>query len=293
MVEKPLYVIPCNGLDKNLGQVAREIALACLQEGIEVVCPVLAQAHPEEYRERLEGAQTIVIDGCATRCATKVAGDLKVQVARKVFVPDEIKQKKIIPEKSLFPGEESKRIAHAAADDLKAFLARKAEKKDESQVSPESAELKALDYYEHMQDKFLFRVPKEGFYFTENDSWVRPISDTIGLIGISDFMQQYLADIMYVEPADVDRQFEQFDEISAVESTKSVYQIISPVTCKMVEANKELEANPHWVNEDPYVKGWIAKVELQSLEDDKELLLDCAAYFEKLKVKVAEEHGKH
>lgn len=118
------------------------------------------------------------------------------------------------------------------------------------------------------------RTPKDLVY-TESHEWLRVDGDKIYL-GITDFAQDQLGDIVFVEIPEVDSLVEPMDAIAVVESVKAVSSIFSPVTGTVLEANEELETSPELLNEDPY-ENWIAKI---SIEDESELddLITAEAY---------------
>ncbi|HZJ85253.1 MAG TPA: glycine cleavage system protein GcvH [Syntrophomonadaceae bacterium] len=118
------------------------------------------------------------------------------------------------------------------------------------------------------------RTPKDLVY-TESHEWLRVDGDKIYL-GITDFAQDQLGDIVFVEIPEVDSLVEPMDAIAVVESVKAVSSIFSPVTGTVLEANEELETSPELLNEDPY-ENWIAII---SIEDESELddLITAEAY---------------
>lgn len=117
----------------------------------------------------------------------------------------------------------------------------------------------------------------EGLYYTNTHEWVK-VEDGFGFIGITDYAQDSLGEIVFVELPEEDDQVEAGGELSAIESVKAASDIISPVTGTIVLINDELEDSPELINEDPY-ENWIAKVEL---EDESELqkLLSAEEYKE-------------
>ena len=130
-------------------------------------------------------------------------------------------------------------------------------------------------------------MPKDGFYFNENDCWAY-VSGNTARVGVADFVQQSLPDILFFTPPAVGADVEQFGELGAVESGKAVFEVVSPVSGKIIAINEELSSTPEMININPYEKGWIAEIELSDFESDKELLLDFEGYFKILKRKVDE-----
>jgi len=284
---KKVCVLPCNGLDKSLGVVARNVALKLIEKNpdIELICPVLLNTGDEKYEELLKESDIIVIDGCMTRCATKLLDERSLRPGKKIFTPDMVKKYKLNPGKSLILDEEGQKLAEFIASEILESL-----KESEGEVA-EIRELEEIEYFETTVDKFRFRVPKSGYYFNENDCWVKPMGKK-ALMGISDFLQNMASDIIFVEFPEIGLEFEQFDDIGSFESIKIVLQLITPASGKVVAVNKELEKSPELLNQDPYGKGWFVEVELKNFEEDKELLMDGPAYFEYMKKKIEEER-KH
>ena len=118
-------------------------------------------------------------------------------------------------------------------------------------------------------------VPDELRYSSDHE-WVR-VEDGKLRIGITDYAQDALGDVVFVQVPDVGAAAGAGDSVGEVESTKSVSEIYAPIAGRVVEVNTELDATPELLNSDPYGNGWIALVE----PDDPaavEALLDAAAY---------------
>jgi len=139
-------------------------------------------------------------------------------------------------------------------------------------------------------DKWTFRVPKELFY-NENDCWAR-IEGNIAKVGITDFLQNMISDIIFVKFSEIGSKVEQFDEIASFESTKSVLDLLSPVSGTIQEVNEKLSESPELANKDPYGEGWFAAIKLEDFENDRQNLLRAQEYFEVLKRKVETERRK-
>lgn len=139
-------------------------------------------------------------------------------------------------------------------------------------------------------DKWTFRVPKNLLYI-ENDIWAKIEGDK-ATVGIADFLQQNMSDIIFVNFEKIGKEIGQFDEIAEFESTKSVLDVQSPVSGKIVEVNEKLRDNPLFANSDPYGEGWFVKIQLKNLDFDKETLLTGEQYFEVLKKKIEIEHKR-
>ena len=116
--------------------------------------------------------------------------------------------------------------------------------------------------------------------YTADHEWVR-INGNEAVIGITDFAQSELGEIVYV---DVDTQGEKIDRnevFGSIEAVKTVSDLMMPMTGEVLEVNEELEDAPELVNEDPYGKGWIIKIAIENPAEADELL-DAAGYQEKI-----------
>lgn len=113
-----------------------------------------------------------------------------------------------------------------------------------------------------------------GFLFAKSHEWVN-VEGEIATIGISQFAQEQLGDLTFVELPEVGDTFEQGDEFGSVESVKAASELYSPVAGEVVEINEDLEDAPELVNDDPYGEGWMIKIRLSG---DPEDLLDGDGY---------------
>ena len=115
----------------------------------------------------------------------------------------------------------------------------------------------------------------EGLYYSESHEYVR-VEGEYGYVGITDYAQNALGNVVYVDMPEVDDEVEAGEEFGAVESVKAASDLISPVSGTVVEVNEALDDAPELINQDAYAN-WIIKVELS---DKSELddLMDAAAY---------------
>jgi len=111
----------------------------------------------------------------------------------------------------------------------------------------------------------------EDLLYSESHEWLREESGR-ATIGLTDYAQSQLKDIVYVDPPEIGLEFKKGEAMGVVESVKTVADVFSPVSGKVVETNQALKDSPQFVNEDPYGKGWILKVEVKDKEELKELL---------------------
>jgi glycine cleavage system H protein len=116
----------------------------------------------------------------------------------------------------------------------------------------------------------------EDIRYHKEHTWVR-VSGKKGTIGITDYAQDALGDIVYIDLPEVDSVVEANSEISEIESTKATSSVISPVSGRILEVNEELSESPEVINEEPYDKGWIAVIEMEN-PSELEDLLEAAEY---------------
>ncbi|AVL76431.1 MULTISPECIES: glycine cleavage system protein GcvH [Staphylococcus] len=113
-------------------------------------------------------------------------------------------------------------------------------------------------------------VPSELKYSKEHE-WVKIEGNTV-TIGITEYAQSELGDIVFVELPETDDDIDEGESFGSVESVKTVSELYAPVSGKVVETNDELEDSPEFVNESPYEKAWMVKVELSDESQLDELM---------------------
>ena len=111
----------------------------------------------------------------------------------------------------------------------------------------------------------------EELKYTEEHEWVK-IEDNIATIGITDFAQGELGDIVYLEIDSLDSEIALNEVFGTVEAVKTVSDLFMPVGGKVIEMNSTLEDKPELVNEDPYGEGWIIKIDISDLSEVDNLL---------------------
>lgn len=115
----------------------------------------------------------------------------------------------------------------------------------------------------------------EGYYYAESHEFVK-VEGNIGYVGITDYAQEQLGNVVYVDVPEVDDEVTAGEEFGAVESVKAASDLISPVSGKVIEVNEALADQPELVNQDAF-ENWIIKVELSD-PSEVENLMDAAAY---------------
>ncbi len=126
--------------------------------------------------------------------------------------------------------------------------------------------------------------PDDYRYTTEHE-WVR-VEDDIAVLGVTDFAQKELGEVVFVELPQVGHVYDAGDEIGTIESVKAVAEIFTPIAGEIVEVNEALADDPELVNEDPHVDGWLVKIRF-SASSDLDSLMDAEAYGEFV------QQGKH
>lgn len=114
-------------------------------------------------------------------------------------------------------------------------------------------------------------VPSELKYTREHE-WIRNNGDGTGTIGITDFAQQELGDIVFVELEAPGFEFKQNDSFGTVEAVKTVSDLFAPVSGEILEVNDQLEDDPESVNRDPYRDGWLIRIKLTAEDELNQLL---------------------
>ena len=284
-MEREICILPCNGLDKSLGVIAREVALKIIKKKpeIKLICPVLLCNGDENYEAFLKSSKIILINGCMTRCPIKLIEQRDLKPFKQIMIPDMSEQYKIKPPKEFILDEENRKLVDLVAEEIINDL--ETSKQSEELITREFKEQK---YFDITVDKYYFTVPKNGYFFNENDCWMKPEGNT-ALLGITDYLQNAASDILFVDLPEIGREVEQFDDVGSFESTKTVLQLISPGSGKIISVNKSLEEHPEYLNHDPYENGWFAEIELRDIEEDVELLMDGPSYFEYMKTKIMKE----
>tara|TARA_Y100000768_G_C23965021_1_gene677405 strand:- start:928 stop:1302 length:375 start_codon:yes stop_codon:yes gene_type:complete len=107
--------------------------------------------------------------------------------------------------------------------------------------------------------------------YTKDHEWVR-VEDDIAYVGITDFAQGELGDIVYVEIETLNENIEMGDVFGTVEAVKTVSDLFMPISGEVLELNEKLESEPELVNSDPYGDGWMVKIKIDNLSQLDELL---------------------
>lgn len=125
----------------------------------------------------------------------------------------------------------------------------------------------------------------EGIYYTKEHIWVK-IEGDVATIGITDYGQHQLGDIVFIDMPEKDREVEAGEVIASVESVKAISEIYAPLTGKIIEINEDLANDPSVINSDPYGDGWICDIQIKDPTEVEDLMTaeDYTAYLEELEV---------
>lgn len=116
----------------------------------------------------------------------------------------------------------------------------------------------------------------DDFYYSKDHEWAQIKDDTV-TVGITDFAQKQLGDVVYVELPKVGALLEFHQSIGVVESVKAVSDIYSPLSGEVIAVNEELNDSPELINEDPHGKGWIIRLKIKD-ESETEKLMSATEY---------------
>jgi len=111
----------------------------------------------------------------------------------------------------------------------------------------------------------------ENLYYTKSDEWLK-VEDSIGTIGITDYAQDQLGDIVYLEKVEKGKKLKQDETLTTIESVKAVSDVKTPVTGEVTEANVKVIEDASIINKDPYGEGWIAKIKIENKDELKNLM---------------------
>jgi len=111
----------------------------------------------------------------------------------------------------------------------------------------------------------------ENLLYTDDHEWIK-IDGDIATVGITDFAQKELGDIVYVEVETVDETIEKGEEFGSIEAVKTVSDLFMPLSGEIIEFNEKLEDDPELVNKDAFGEGWMIKIKLSKPEELKELM---------------------
>ncbi len=261
-----LYVLACCGFDRPGGRVTREVAellAASDKECIVGSIAALVNERPGEMRE-FRAARVICLDGCSVSCATKIAEARGATILRSIDVTRQTDLSASSPES----------VIDAVTNIVRSLLRQSDDESSRPVVATTKTQYSG-DFLIEKIDKFTLRV-KNGLYYSDNDFWVSIEGENVR-VGATDILQQMVSDIYYIELVEVGREVSLGDDIGKIESTKTVMEVISPISGVIVERNTSLESSPELINESPYERGWLYVIRPQDVTE-LELLKNATEY---------------
>ncbi|MFN3134006.1 MAG: glycine cleavage system protein GcvH [Candidatus Kryptonium sp.] len=112
----------------------------------------------------------------------------------------------------------------------------------------------------------------ENLKYTKEHEWIRVEDNAIGVVGITEYAQSELGDIVYVELPQVGKVVKQLESFGTIEAVKTVADLFAPVSGEIIEVNEKLKDSPDLINKDPYGEGWIIKIRIKDLNELNNLL---------------------
>ncbi|MFW9962488.1 MAG: putative zinc-binding protein [Candidatus Sifarchaeia archaeon] len=275
MVRK--YILPCAGYDRPGGRVSRAVVERLSEELDSVVIGsigALFKERPGEMRD-YRTSEVICIDGCGTKCSSELAIARGRDDIIVLSIPDIVGSVEDFDEKVT-------QMVDAVTSELN--------KKIPKRISTFTVEpSREIEYLEEKFDKFILRVAK-GLKYSDNDFWVWDEGNHVR-VGASDFLQQMMSDVYFVELVEPGTHVDMFDDAGAMESIKIMVEIIVPLSGTIVESNRALEDSPEIINESPYDRGWLYCIEPDNI-DELELLRNDSDYIAHALAKAKKEIGK-
>jgi glycine cleavage system H protein len=113
----------------------------------------------------------------------------------------------------------------------------------------------------------------KNLYYTKSDEWLK-VEDDIGTVGITDYAQDQLGDIVYLEKIKKGKKLKQGEALTTIESVKAVSDVNTPVTGEVIEVNEKVIEDASIINKEPYGEGWIAKINIDNKDELKNLMDD-------------------
>jgi glycine cleavage system H protein len=113
----------------------------------------------------------------------------------------------------------------------------------------------------------------KNLYYTKSDEWLK-VEDDIGTVGITDYAQDQLGDIVYLEKIKKGKKLKHGEALTTIESVKAVSDVNTPVTGEVIEVNEKVIEDASIINKEPYGEGWIAKINIDNKDELKNLMDD-------------------
>lgn len=296
-----ISLIPCMGCEKIWGKLGFLAAME-LEKSEKFpllnLNPSISQIAAGEYPPISEDTQIVSMNCCGVKCATKILSKAKIKPNFMINLSNFVKEVDI-PKGNPSTAELLKhpalaKITELIASEITKFNSEIGVQKSEKSVGsmekftfePQYSEILEFTY-----SKFIFKVPvSEGrLFFNWNDAWAYHLGDGKVVIGITDYLQKNLSDILICDFMEMGSEIGQFEAVAEVESSKTVNEVLTPFSGKIIAVNTQLEQAPELMNEDPYGKGWAVVLQCSNFAEESADLMNSQQYFEFMKEKVEEE----
>ncbi|MHA1719142.1 MAG: hypothetical protein DRO88_14290 [Promethearchaeia archaeon] len=296
-----IILMPCMGCEKLLGQLTTMSALQIEKnKNIENITldPPITKIAANEYKHDLEQGTIIALNGCGTQCVSKILNEKSIKPNFIISIPKLAKTlslpKEIPNTLELNDGLLLEKMVSKIEYEIQKLLENSKSNERAIDIQNFTFNPKYTEELSFTHSKFIFRVATSSgnIFFNWNDAWAYHLGDGKIIVGISDYLQQNLSDILFCEFPDIGSQIDQFEAVATLESSKTVNEVLTPFSGKIIAINPRLKDEPELINMDPYKDGWIVMIQATNFEEEKEDLMDSKAYFEFMKEKV-EEEGIH
>jgi glycine cleavage system H protein len=147
------------------------------------------------------------------------------------------------------------------------------------------------EFLEATVDKFIFRVATDRLYSAEG-IWIlagEPHKNGLVRVGLSDYLQQRSGDVAFIHPKMPGTKLDTGDIFAEMETIKATLDLVSPIAGEIVEVNSALDATPEIINQDPYIKGWVAVIKAENWAAERSKLLEPQTYFSLMMSQAEEE----
>ena len=301
MTGKPILLLPCSGIEKITGQLSSFVVLEALKKKTDL--PISSKISFGQLSVNVEDAQKIIsnynvvaINGCGQQCVNKLLATMSASPSLIISVAQLIKGKPYAPKNNQVLTDKELEIVPTMAEDLlKLIQINFLNKPINRSILGEKFEFKPnySKILEFAYTKFYFKVPEHSkLWYTWNDGWGFE-QDGLIVIGITDYLQKNISDVMVADIQKVGTKVEQMDPVATIESSKTVVELLSPFSGEIIAINQKLEESPELINISPYEAGWVCILKpLGNLDEERENLLNPEGYFEEMKKKVENDSHK-
>jgi len=249
--------------------------------------PYIPAKLPKETSNLSENS-IIALNGCGSQCVTKLLAEMNLKCEKSYLMTQFLKGKDYHPASSEILTQKELDLVPKMAEELSSEIdSLITENKTNEPLKSISFDPKYERWQEFTYSKFIFKLPfrETDLFFNGNDVWAYFVGNVV-FVGITDYMQKQLSDILMVEFPPLGQQIDQFESIGSLESSKTVNEIVCPISGKVIAINQRLIESPELINEDPYGNGWIFAIEASNLHEDLENLMKPTEYFKEMVEKI-------